>query len=68
MIFQGLISLEELDLSHNQLNQLNDDVFGELTKLTILNLMGNEIRTVSGMIVSFSLQVPSVVSFAHHHK
>ena len=43
------MSLLELDLSHNQILALTrENVFGDLTALTHLNLMGNEIHELPG--------------------
>lgn len=43
------MALEQLDLSHNQITQLPDQhIFADLGSLRELNLMGNEIRELSG--------------------
>ncbi len=47
--FQGLKSLIELDLSHNQLTELKPSVFAELPQLVDLKLTGNEINVIAGI-------------------
>ena len=47
---QGLLSLLELDLSHNKINQISDNSFYDLSEVNSLNLMGNEIAFLSGNV------------------
>ena len=45
---QGLSSLLDLDLSHNKIVEISDNSFSDLSKVNALNLMGNEISSLSG--------------------
>ena len=45
---QGLSSLVDLDLSHNKIVEISDNSFSDLSKVNALNLMGNEISSLSG--------------------
>ena len=45
---QGLSSLLHLDLSHNKIVEISDNSFSDLSKVNALNLMGNEISSLSG--------------------
>ena len=47
---QGLLSLLELDLSHNKIIQISDNSFSDLSEVNSLNLMGNEITSLSGNV------------------
>ncbi len=47
MAFVGLVSLESLDLSGNQLDGLEQGTFAGLEKLTDLRLMGNRLASLS---------------------
>ena len=45
---QGLSSLLDLDLNHNKIVEISDNSFSDLSKVNALNLMGNEISSLSG--------------------
>ena len=51
-IFDGLTSLEELDLGRNVIPSLPTGVFDDLTALTVLNLFGGDIASVSANVFS----------------
>ena len=51
-IFDGLTSLEELDLGRNRVPSLPTGVFDDLTALTVLNLSGGDIASVSANVFS----------------
>ena len=54
----------ELDLSHNQILELDEFSFADLSKLTFLNLMGNEINTLSGrcsQVIMFQKSIVRIV-------
>ena len=51
-IFDGLASLEELDLGRNVIQSLPTGVFDDLTALTDLNLVGGDIVSVSANVFS----------------
>ena len=51
-IFDGLTSLEELDLGRNVIPSLPTGVFDDLTALTVLNLVGGDIASVSANVFS----------------
>lgn len=47
LVFDNVSSLEELDLSYNNLTELPEGIFGKLTRLRVLKLQYNHIRHLS---------------------
>ncbi|KAI6207830.1 Leucine Rich repeat-containing domain protein [Aphelenchoides besseyi] len=47
-MFEGLRSLKELDVSHNNLSQIDNQTFSSVAKtLRVLNLSGNKLKTLN---------------------
>ena len=56
--FRGVDALEELDLSNNEINELNSGLFDGLTKLRTISIAYNELTKIEanlfkGKILSF---------------
>ena len=47
MLFEGLTSLKQINLSCNELDSIKSDLFGGLVNLEFLNLSSNSITSIS---------------------
>ena len=64
-VFRHLQRLEELDLSNNNLHSFADKILGNLTKLKVLKLSENQLRTLEGNVIGQSLMSLHYLNISH---